>query len=272
MNKPKENNMQEWKLIVDKKPLSGSLNMAIDDFLFRSLSSEPQTYLRFYRWERPTVSLGYSQDIRKVVDVEYCQKQGIDIVRRMTGGKLVLHHKEVTYSLCSSDKETFTSTLADSYKLISQALMRGFDKMGLKSYLADSPPNSYVRGNLPCFSYPARDEIEVEGKKIVGSAQKRAGSKFIQHGSIPLEEDEGFLAPVSFLKKENSKGRMISLSQALGEKVSFDWVVQRLTSGISEFFKVNFKPRALDAEEKETISKIQKERYANKDWTYGVRA
>jgi lipoate-protein ligase A len=271
MNKPRENNEKEWKLVVDKKPLSGSLNMAVDDFLFRSLSSELQTYLRFYGWEGPTVSLGYSQDIWKVVDVEYCQKNGIDIVRRMTGGKLVLHHKEVTYSLCSSDKGTFTSTLTDSYRLISQALMRGFEKMGLNSYLADAPPNSYVRGNLPCFSYPARNEIEVEGKKIVGSAQKRAGSKFIQHGSIPLEEDEGFLGLVSFLKKEDSKARMISLSQALGKKVSFDWAVERLTSGISEFFKISFKPKIFDAEEKEAISKLQKERYANKDWTYGIR-
>ena len=271
MNKPNENNVKEWNLIADKKSLRGSFNMAIDDFLFQSLSREPQTYLRFYRWERPTVSLGYSQDIRKVVDVEYCQKQGIDIVRRMTGGKLVLHHKEVTYSLCSSDRETFTSTLTDSYRLISQALMRGFEKMGLKSYLAEAPPNSYVRGNLPCFSFPARDEIEVEGKKLVGSAQKRAGSKFIQHGSIPLEEDEGFLAHVSFLKKEDSKGRMISLSQALGKKVSFDWAVECLSSGISEFFKINFRPKVFDAEEKEAISKIQEERYANKEWTYGVR-
>jgi lipoate-protein ligase A len=268
MSKAKENNAKEWKLIVDKKPLAGSLNMAADDFLFRSLSSEPQTFLRFYRWKRPTVSLGYSQDIRKVVDVEYCRKQGIDIVRRVTGGKLVLHHKEVTYSLCSSDKETFTSTLADSYRLISQGLMRGLEKIGLKSCLADAPPNSYVRGNLPCFSYPARDEIEVEGKKIVGSAQKRAGSKFIQHGSIPLEEDEGILGPVSFLKEEDNKGRMISLSQALGKKVSFDWAVERLTSGISEFFKINFTPEVFDAKEKKAILKIQKERYANKGWTY----
>jgi lipoate-protein ligase A len=183
-----------------------------------------------------------------------------------------LHHKEVTYSFCSSDKETFTSTLADSYRLISQALMRGFEKMGLKSQLADAPPESYARGSLPCFSYPARDEIEVSGKKIVGSAQKRAGSKFIQHGSIPLEEDEGFLAPVSFLKKEEDKSRMISLSRALGRKVSFDWVIEHLISGISEFFKVNFKRKIFDTAEKEAILKIQKGRYANKDWTYGFRS
>ena len=264
-------NQKEWELIVDKEPHAGSLNMAIDDYLFQSLSSEPQTYLRFYRWERPTVSLGYSQDIRKVVDVESCKKQGIDIVRRMTGGKLVLHHEEVTYSLCSSDEETFTSRLPDSYKLISQALIRGLEKMGLKPRLADAPPNSYARGTLPCFSYPARNEIEVEGKKIVGSAQKRAGSKFIQHGSIPLEEDEGFLGAVLFLKRDESKGRMISLSRALGRKVSFDWAVEHLTSGISEFFKVHLRPKVFDAEEKEVISRIQKERYANKDWAYEVR-
>ena len=104
-----KSNAKEWELIVEKVPIAGSLNMAIDDYLFQSLSSDHQTFLRFYRWERPTVSLGYSQDIRKVVDVNYCRKQGIDIVRRMTGGKLVLHHKEVTYSLCSSDEDTFTS-------------------------------------------------------------------------------------------------------------------------------------------------------------------
>ncbi len=265
---------KEWKLILDKKPLPGSWNMAVDDFLFRSLGEDPQTYLRFYTWERPTASLGYSQNIRKVVDIEYCQKNGIDIVRRMTGGKLVLHNKEVTYSLCSSDSQRFTSALKDSYRLISEALMRGFERMGLKPCLADAPPDSYVKGNLPCFSYPARDEVEVQGKKILGSAQKREGAKFIQHGSIPLEEDEGLLESVSALERNESQVRMISLSQALGKKVLFDWAVERLISGISEFFKVELTQKIFSNEERELISKIQKERYASHDWTfrkYGVR-
>lgn len=260
---------KEWKLILDKKPLPGSWNMAVDDYLFRSLGEEPQTYLRFYRWQRPTASIGYSQKIRRVIDVEYCQKNGIDIVRRMTGGKLVLHHREVTYSLCSSDSQIFTSTLRDSYRLISEALMRGFEKMGLKPCLADAPPDSYVKGSLPCFSYPARDEIEVQRKKIVGSAQRRTGSKFIQHGSIPLEEDEGLLESVSALEKNKNKVRMISLSQALGKKVFFDWAVERLISGISEFFRVDLIPKVLSTEEKKLISRIQEECYGNIDWTFG---
>jgi lipoate-protein ligase A len=262
---------KDWKLILDEEPLPGSWNMAVDDFLFHSLGNNPQTYLRFYRWERPTASLGYSQNIRKVVDIEYCKKNGIDIVRRMTGGKLVLHHKEVTYSLCSSDSQRFTSTLMDSYRLISEALMRGFVKMGLKPFLADAPPDSYVKGNMPCFSYPARDEIEVQGKKIVGSAQKRIDSKFIQHGSIPLEGDEGLLESVSALERNKNKVRMISLSEALGKKVLFDWAVERLISGISEFFRIELTPKIFNTEERDLISKIQKERYANNDWTFGIK-
>jgi len=259
---------REWSLIRETDPHPGSWNMAVDDFLFRSLSDEPQTFLRFYRWKRPTASLGYSQDIRKVLDVEYCQKHGIDIVRRMTGGKLVLHSREVTYSLCSSDSGTFTSTIADSYRLVSQALMRGLEKMGLRPCLADAPPVSYVRGNLPCFSYPARDEIEVDGKKIIGSAQKRTGSKFIQHGSIPLKEDDRLLETISLLEKNKGEVRMASLSQALGRQVRFDRAVECLTSGISEFFNVELAPKEFNAEERKLISEIEKERYASKDWTF----
>ncbi len=254
---------------MDREPLSGSLNMAVDDFLFQSLPDVPVTCLRFYAWKRPTVSFGYSQDIRKVVDVEHLQEQGIDIVRRMTGGKLVLHHKEVTYSLCSSDSETFTSTLMDSYKLISQALMRGLEIMGLKPSLAAAPPDSYVKGDLPCFSYPAQNEIEVQGKKIIGSAQKRAGSKFIQHGSIPLEEDEGLLESASLSKSEKGSMRMIFLSQAMGAKVSFDWVVEHLILGISDFFDIGLIPKTFKIIEKEAILEIQKEKYGNREWTFG---
>lgn len=260
--------MKEWKLIVEKTPLSGSLNMAIDDFLIKSLGENPQTYLRFYQWERPTVSLGYSQNVEKVVDVEYCQKNGIDIVRRMTGGKLVLHQNEVTYSISSSDKETFTPTLSESYRLISEALMKGLEKMGLEPFLADVPPDSYVRGNLPCFSFPAQNEIEINKKKIVGSAQKRIGSKFIQHGSIPLKEDENLLKSVSLAKGKENDVRMTSISRELRREVSFGWAVNHLIEGISEYFRVRMEPKTFDEEEKKEIIRIQKERYAAKDWTY----
>ena len=259
-----------WQLIVDEVPLKGSLNMAVDDYLFRSTEFEDssQTYLRFYQWKRPTVSLGYSQKMDKVVDVDYCRQNGIDLVRRLTGGKLVLHFKEVTYSICSSDIETFSTTLKDSYRYISQALIQGLEKMGLESFLAGAPPSSYARGNLPCFSYPARDEVETKGKKIIGSAQKRIGNRFIQHGSIPLEEDEGLLEPISFLQKGKSKERMTSISQAIEKKVSFKWVVDNLLIGFSEYFGISFQNMTFTENEKKEISEIQKRRYEDESWTF----
>jgi len=261
--------MKEWKLIVDKTPAKGPWNMAVDDYLFQSIEKEAQTYLRFYRWMSPTVSLGYSQKITEAVDVDYCLKNGIDIVRRITGGKLVLHHREVTYSICSSDKGTFTPKLIDSYRLISEALMRGLEIMGLRPCLSEnSPPITYVRGSLPCFSYPAQNEIEVDGKKIIGSAQKRVGSRFIQHGSIPLEENDEVLESISLLEEVGESIRMISISTALGRKVGFNWAVNHLASGISDYFGVMLKQKSFNKEERQAISDIQKERYKNSDWTY----
>ena len=259
-----------WHVVVDRTPLKGSLNMAIDEFLFQSLEEEPKTCLRFYTWERPTASLGYSQRVSRVVDVDFCQKKRIDIVRRITGGKLVLHHKEVTYSICSSDTDTFPPNLVDSYSLISRALIRGLKRMGLNPSLADAPPEFYTRGNLPCFSYPARNEVEVMGKKIVGSAQKRVGSKFLQHGSIPLEEESELLKSVSFLKEEGDTIRMISLGRALGRKVTIGWVVDHLKAGFSEYFGISLRPKAFSEEEMKAILKIQKEKYENYAWTFGV--
>ena len=100
--------IKDWHLIIDRTPQKGSWNMAVDDYLFQSLGEEALTYLRFYQWDKPTVSIGRSQKAEKVVNLDFCRRNGIDIVRRITGGKLVLHHKEVTYTVCSSDTEIFS--------------------------------------------------------------------------------------------------------------------------------------------------------------------
>jgi lipoate-protein ligase A len=260
--------LKEWDLIIDDTPLDGSWNMAVDEYLFQSLTEKPHTILRFYAWKNPTVSLGYSQKVPEVADVEFCKKNGIDIVRRMTGGKLVLHHKEVTYSLASSDTEIFTTTLADSYRIISEALMKGLEMMGIAPALASHAPQKYVRGNLPCFSYPSRNEVEVGGKKIIGSAQKRVGTKFIQHGSIPLDEDNDLLTSISFLVGADEEVRMISLTEALGRTMDFNWTVEMFSQGIEEHFSIRLKRRTLGEDENEAVRLIQKEKYGNAAWTF----
>ncbi len=241
--------------------------MAVDEFLFRSLGEEPVTFLRFYQWERPTASLGYGQTAARVVDPEFCRLNGIDIVRRQTGGKLVLHHGEITYSVVSNDVEMFTSTLGGSYKLISQALAKGLEKMGLSASLSAQAPPFYARGTMPCFSHPAQDEIEIGGLKIVGSAQKRAGGRFLQHGSIPLTHDEELLRAVSLYKTEGGI-LMTSLGRELGREVDFEWGVERLKGGFADFFRVILQPLTFNDCEWGRIREIESRKYADPRWTF----
>jgi lipoate-protein ligase A len=242
--------------------------MAVDEYLFTKLTGEPGTYLRFYTWKHPTASVGYSQNVNRVADIEFCRKNGVDVVRRLTGGKLVLHHREITYSLCSSDTDTFSKTVGESYRLISLGLMKGLERMGLNPVLADAPPQDYSRGILPCFAHPARNEVEVAGKKIIGSAQKRVGERFLQQGSIPVENDETLLQSVSALPPAENVLRIVSLTEALGRTVSFDWAVNYFVEGLSEFFQVSFQKLGFSAEEMEKIKGIEAARYANPDWTF----
>ncbi len=260
--------MKEWSLIIDPAPCLGSWNMAVDEHLFESLDGGGETVVRFYRWARPTASLGYSQDVAKAIDLELCRKQGIDVVRRPTGGKLVLHDREITYSVCSTDSSIFSSTLADSYRLISKALVRGLERMGLDAALAGPPPQSYRRGVMPCFSFPARDEIEIGGRKVVGSAQKRTGARFLQHGSIPLDADPDRDRRIALVSRADPNNvRVISLSEALGRPVTFDWAVGHLIDAIAEYFQVRFSHRFLTAVDLENVRRIERERYANPRWT-----
>jgi hypothetical protein len=133
----------DWKLIVDGS-LPGALNMAIDEGLLRqtsSPSSPPVTYLRFYRWIRPTLSLGFSQKASRVVDLEFCKMRDIDVVRRPTGGKAVLHHHEVTYSVTSNDRRHFPcNDIGATYLKIARALADGFREMDLEVSLAPENP------------------------------------------------------------------------------------------------------------------------------------
>lgn len=241
--------------------------MAVDEYLFNRAREEGRTFLRFYQWVRPTVSLGYGQDAGRAADLDFCRANGIDVVRRMTGGKVVLHNKELTYSLASSDKETFTSTLRDSYQLISLALIKGLELMGLSARLAPASPPAYVRGTMPCFAFPARDEVEIGGRKIIGSAQKRTGAAFIQHGSIPLEKEEALLGAVAKSDAEDAGLNMTSLSEALGRPVAFDWAAARLSQGVAGFFGIKLEPLSLDASAWLEISGIEAERYGNDAWT-----
>lgn len=259
--------MTDWELIYDREALRGSWNMAVDEYLFLLAQKSNKTYLRFYTWLRPTASLGCSQDMNKVLNLEECRKRGVDIVRRMTGGKLVLHHLEVTYSVASARADVFTATLEGSYRLISEALVLGLRLLGLPAELAVNTPSAYARSHLPCFAYPARNEVEINGKKVIGSAQKRSGHAFLQHGSIPLVKEVELLSAISYGLDPARADSLTSLSDELGKPVSYAQAVDFLIEGFKKQFQADLATRQLAPEESRIVARIENLKYASWSWT-----
>jgi len=152
------------------------MNMAIDDVLLTS----KVPVLRFYQWEPSAVSIGRYQDLDDI-DLEYCTENSIDIVRRITGGKAVLHEKELTYSFII-DKEMMPRSIIESYKIISSAIIEGLRFLGLNPEMNRSKVKN--RDNPVCFQESSFNELTINLKKFVGSAQVRKKGKLLQHGSI----------------------------------------------------------------------------------------
>ncbi|MCK4888783.1 MAG: lipoate--protein ligase family protein [Candidatus Aminicenantes bacterium] len=179
--------MSSWYFIEEKKALSPSMNMAIDEYLFNLCHNKSIGFFRIYSWDRPTFSIGVSQKVSKAVDLNYINENKFGFVRRITGGKTVLHNDEITYSVVSSEERFFLENdLYKSYSLIADIILKALIRSDIKAELSEGSSTLLSKSSNPCFSFPTPNEIEVSGKKIVGSAQKRDKLALLQHGSIPL--------------------------------------------------------------------------------------
>jgi lipoyl(octanoyl) transferase len=175
-----------WR-ILDTPPAPGGWNMAVDEAL--ALRRRPgEAVLRFYGWSRPTLSFGRHQRALTRYDPLALKALGVDAVRRPTGGREVLHDRELTYSVVVPARWGGDGVRAPRalYRAVNEVLVRGLRTLGVPASLAgrDRPPLSPDAG--ACFGAPAPDELEVLGGKLVGSAQRRYGESLLQHGSILL--------------------------------------------------------------------------------------
>ncbi|MCX7793024.1 MAG: lipoate--protein ligase family protein [Thermodesulfovibrionales bacterium] len=158
--------------------------MALDIAITESvLRGEFPPTLRFYSWIRPSVSLGYFQII-KDLSVENCQSLHIPIVRRPTGGRAILHGRELTYSFVSPYHSLFKANLYETYRLISLCFTDALIRLGLPARIEDRKRVRYGHNPL-CFLSTNFGEVMLENHKIMGSAQRRFRKGFLQQGSMP---------------------------------------------------------------------------------------
>ncbi len=230
--------MSNWYFIEDKESLPPARNMAIDEFLFSMCQKNPAGFFRIYSWDIPSFSVGVSQKISKAVNLLYIRENGFGLVRRITGGKTVLHDNEITYSIISSEKKFFQDNdLYKSYSLIANVILKTFNRSGINAYLGEKSDSVLSKSNNPCFSFPTPNEIEVKGKKIVGSAQKRDKNALLQHGSIPISMNYEAYALGTGFNEDTIKRNMTSLDEI--SMIKPDLLIKNFLISLEEFLGIN---------------------------------
>jgi lipoyl(octanoyl) transferase len=171
-----------WRVLRDP-PASGAWNMAVDTALALHIP-EGEGILRLYSWASPTLSFGRHQAVRDRYDPRALDRMGVSAVRRPTGGREVLHHFELTYTVVL--RHPGPGFARGVYREVNETLLDALRSLGLEVRLAEPAPAPAHPDAGPCFQRPAEGEVMAQGRKLVGSAQARIGSALLQHGSLLL--------------------------------------------------------------------------------------
>jgi lipoate-protein ligase A len=193
---------------------AGIMNMEADRF-FGEIAPPDLPLVRFYTWDRPTISLGYNQNPVKRIDLESCRRDGIPVVQRPTGGRELLHGHDLCYSLAMPQKSLTNGVEAKRiFASVSDILIRALGRMGVEAEWKNLDKRPKARYG-PCFTQVDAGEIAVGEKKLVASAQRIFELCVIQQGSIPL------IGPTVDLTNYLRQGNKESLRLTLDSTTAF---------------------------------------------------
>ena len=244
MDSPQSVLSPSWRIERDPA-LPGAANMERDLCLLQQLedSSQAATIVRFYAWDKPTVSLGKHQKPESGADLEFCRCNQIPVVRRPSGGRAVLHADELTYAVISNDAASFPMhSLHETYRAVALALQSGLAHLGIESALARPARTTDAGLVTPCFAAPSRHELLCQGRKIAGSAQRRLRRAFLQHGSIPLTVDYPLMAAALGCSQGLLRSTVISVSEAAARPISRQLLEPALVEGFKEASQIAWTP------------------------------
>ena len=186
--------LKPWSLLDDLGPRPGWYQMALDLALLELAERRGEGFVRFYRWKPWCLSFGRHEPALRRYDRGRIEQQGLDTVRRPTGGRAVWHARELTYAVAAP--VAWFGSLGESYRAIHQAIADALGTLGVRATLAEDRPVAGV-GTGACFAAPVGGEVMAAGRKLVGSAQLRLGGAFLQHGSLLLEDDQHLVAELT---------------------------------------------------------------------------
>ena len=256
---------------------TGAWNMAIDEALFQNCKKKFNLrkkeelpipiFLRVYGWSKPTITVGRFQSIQTDFDLEKSSNEGLDVCRRMSGGRAVLHDCELTYSIIGIS-QFLGKKISETYEKISYALKITLDKLGVESDFALPEKKSYA-SNPSCFGTYSVREILCQGYKISGSAQFREEEVVMQHGNILFKSSEKRLSDLFHFKKNENLTRTngLGIYEILGIELEFDSVAEELKKAFEKVFDIHFEEFCMPDDDIENAQKLVQEKYDNLSWT-----
>ena len=266
----------EWRLL-DSGVNNAFYNMAIDEAVMKASRAAliPPT-IRFYQWSPPGLSLGYFQQTGKEVDWLACRGYNVDVVRRLTGGRAILHDDELTYSIVlNEDSGILPENVLESYRVISEGIIGALRSLGIEAELKSPRAGQGApRGfSAACFDAPSWYEVVVEDKKLVGSAQVRRQGVILQHGSIPFTVDADQLFAVLIFPNEGVRDRLKEsfLKKAIAVKqispsIAIEDLKKSLVKSWERCFAIKLVSGQLIAEEREWVEELVASKYSQESW------
>ena len=253
-----------WTLLFDTaRP--GWENMAIDSALLDLADREGAAFLRLYRWEPHCLSFGRHEPAARRYDRARIAELGLDCVRRPTGGRAVWHGRELTYSAAAPLRLFAGGGLREVYAALHSLLAAALRSLGAEAALAQAGSRSPHPAAGPCFQAPVGGEVLLEDRKVVGSAQLRQGSAFLQHGSLLLEDDQSL--PRSLAGLADAEAGETPLSATLGRTVTYQEAASAVVSEAARRFPGLRRETALPHEVRSAAA-LHASRFQDPAWTW----
>jgi lipoate-protein ligase A len=243
----------------------GAWNMAVDEWLMATAADRPPT-LRLYGWRRPTISLGRNERWRGAANLAALDQAGVRLVRRPTGGRAVLHHRELTYSVTGAQARNprLGARLEETLELIGLALSAGLRHLGVDA-VPEERHSPLGRREGPCFETATRFELRARGSKVVGSAQYRTSESFLQHGSIPAYPTLGALYR---LAGKNAQREVKEGAPEQWRHLGADETARAIVLGFAETFSARVAQKGVRDLDLKAVSELVRRRYAHAVWTF----
>ncbi|NLX48218.1 MAG: lipoate--protein ligase family protein [Euryarchaeota archaeon] len=244
---------KRWRVLRYEEG-NAAFNMALDEAIADAVAFRVAgPTMRFYGWRPAAVSIGRFQKLEEVVDLEGCQRLGVDIVRRSTGGGAVFHDQEVTYSVICPD-DMMPADINEAYREIGGWIVNALKFLGIEA------------------TFEPINDVLVDGKKISGSAQSRRKGIFVQHGTILYDIDHAKMFSVLKVPQDkldaHSIGEPVERVTSVREQKKVPW--EYVAAAMTNAFIMNREWYAGDitTDELTRANIIAKGRYGNRDWTF----